>query len=67
MVEIKPDQADALNLLGVELGHLQQFREAETLRSAVAADPKYSEAYNNLGVVLYAAFECALEAFQKAL
>lgn len=70
VLELDPNHDGALNILGVELGKLKKFPEAESyLQRAVMNGPDNSEYHNNLGV-LYAAqgkLHSAVEEFEAAL
>jgi tetratricopeptide (TPR) repeat protein len=70
VLAVKPDDADALHLLGVV--HHQQGRPAEAVElvtQAIAIKPNYAEAYGNLGVSLAAIgrLDEAVAAYRRAL
>lgn len=70
VVEIDPNHTDALNLLGMELGKIRAFAEAQAyLERAVKIEPDFSEAHNNLGAVFAASgeWEKALQQFKEAV
>ncbi|MDX2229458.1 MAG: tetratricopeptide repeat protein [Leptolyngbyaceae cyanobacterium bins.349] len=70
VLQIQPEQADALHVLGVILCQSKRFVEAETLiRRLVDLQPDFADGWRNLGGVLQeqGQFEAAIASYQRAL
>jgi predicted TPR repeat methyltransferase len=70
ILEIDPDQPDALNFLGVVNLHRGRIDTAiELIEKSIAIDPGRADRYSNLGNVLLAAerVDDAAEAYRKAI
>jgi Flp pilus assembly protein TadD len=69
-IQIKPDNSEARNNLGIAFADTGRFEEAiGNFRQAIKIKPKNSEALNNLGGVLLhqGRFDEAIEYFRKAI
>ena len=70
ILEVDPQQPDALNFLGIVLLHRGRIGDAiALLEKSIAIDPSRPDVYNNLGNVLLAAerVDDALAAYEKAI
>jgi len=70
VLEVDPDQPDALGFLGIVAMHRGRIDEAiELIERALTIEPGNADRYNNLGNVLLAAerVDDALEAYRKSI
>ena len=70
ILEVYPDQPDALNFLGIlSLRHGRRDKAVELMQKAISLNPTHAGWYNNLGNVLLASerIEDAVAAYEKAV
>ena len=70
ILELVPEQPDALNFLGmIEVHRGRPDQAVDLIRRSLAADPSHGERYNNLGNVLLACerVDEALAAYEEAM